>query len=196
MIQETINVNKGGIDILSLSLSRSGKGLVVRAKAHVSIEEFFHTLARGHAEPIYLHGRWWRPVSKEGSLPLIYQFSQPMPGCSYSLTAVGQDLLQSNESAPAPPSSSDFDEDFGDEEENAPVLAGPRGGNRLTPNISFLRFKGISEGDGVEFAIPTVQTAEALRSTSKLLMGATKRFYLDYLKPLDVVITMTAQEVR
>jgi hypothetical protein len=182
---ETLDLTKGGYEILQMSLGRSAKGLILSVKAHASIEEFFHTISQGKTQPMSLHGRWWRPVREGLSLPEVYVFSAPLNSKRYSLNAVGQDLITRGDGAGRPISSEDSeDEGYG----------GPPGSS--IANISFLRMKGISEGDGVSLSIPTVQTVEGLRTASKLLREGVKAFYLDFLKPIDVVISMTAQEVR
>jgi hypothetical protein len=168
---ESVALNKGGHDIVRLSLSRSSKGLVVKVKAHSSIEDFFQTLSQGRTEPVALHGRWWRPLG-ENPLPNVYALSTPVQGRLYSLGGVGSDLS---------PTGASIDGEYVSPD---------------TLNISFLRFVGISEGEGVAFSLPTVQTMEAVQGMSQKLRESIKGFYIDLLKPFNVVITMTAQEIR
>lgn len=59
-------------------------------------------------------------------------------------------------------------------------------------NISFLRLVGSSADEGIEFTIAGVHSEAAVRSTSKLLIDAVKDFYLMYMKPVS--ITMTLEE--
>jgi hypothetical protein len=149
--------------------------MVMRVKAHSSIEDFFQTLSQGEREPVTLHGRWWRPLG-EDPLPPVYQLLTPIYGRNYALGGVGQDLTTGAR--------------------NRGLGGDDYGGGEPAINISFLRFVGISEGEGVAFAIPTVQTMEATQGLSQQLRESIKSFYIDLLKPFNVVITMTAQEIR
>lgn len=191
---EQFNLTKSGQQVLMLSLSRSSKGLILKVKAHSSIEDFFQTISQGMVEPVALHGRWWRPVGG-AELSSVYQVKQQIRapfdgrGQFYTLNAVGQDLL----TIETPGAVITARNPFGDGDDEP---AAPRGGTGQQLNISFLRLQGISEGEGVAISVPTVQTAEALRKMATQLRTAVKQFYVDFLKPLDVTIIMSTQETN
>lgn len=165
---------KSGEMVLQLSLKRGTKGVVITAKIHSVIEDFFRTSGLGGFIPANYSGRYWTSVG-EGRLPGLWDVSPNLNGPHsfeggvYRLDCPGTALIVdgSNPRTGAP----------------AEVI-----------NLSFLRFEGISEA-GIEFVCKTVMTPEALKSLGNQLRAAVKRFYQDFLKPLEVIITMTT-EVR
>lgn len=63
-------------------------------------------------------------------------------------------------------------------------------------NLSFLRLAGTSEGAGITFFVKGVQSLPALRTLRDKIAAATKMFFIDYLRPVDMVIKISTQEVR
>lgn len=63
-------------------------------------------------------------------------------------------------------------------------------------NLSFLRLVGISENAGVEFTIAGVYSEPEAKRIQQLIGQASKRFYADYLLPVDLELTLSSQEVR
>jgi hypothetical protein len=74
------------------------------------------------------------------------------------------------------------------------------GGNLMLPNntlnMSFLRLVGISEGAGVTFTIGGVYSNDSLENLKRILQKAARKFYVDYLRPIDVTVTVSTQELR
>ncbi len=66
----------------------------------------------------------------------------------------------------------------------------------LPVNLSFLRLRGISEGAGVRFTIPGVFGADIARATRDRIATAARRFYQDYLRPMDLTVTVSTQEIQ
>lgn len=166
-------VVKKGETLLQASVKRSGRGMVIQAKAHPCIEEFFRERA-GKNPPIGItqFGRLWTKMPEFPDLS-IYPDNDPnmqknflIPsGGYYSIYTPGREMLIDT------------------------------GGVAATVNLGFLRLVGISEGIGVSFAIKGVFTEGEIRKTGDMINHACKRFYLDHLRPVNIQITMSIQEV-
>jgi len=63
-------------------------------------------------------------------------------------------------------------------------------------NLSFLRLVGSSEGIGASFFLKGVYSLSGLRNMRDQLVPAAKQFYVDYMKPVDLIIKVSTQEVR
>lgn len=63
------------------------------------------------------------------------------------------------------------------------------------PNLSFLRLKGLSEGDGVTVIVRGVYSLEKVRETLQALHGATKSLYLQFIRPINCELTVVATEL-
>lgn len=63
-------------------------------------------------------------------------------------------------------------------------------------NLSFLRLVGSSEGIGASFYIKGVYSLQGLRNLKDQLVGSTKQFYIDYMRPVDLIIKVSTQELR
>lgn len=162
--EERLEIKKGET-ILQLGLNRSAKGLIISCKAHPTIEEFFRSFG-GELQQVSAHGRYWAPVNNP--LPPVY--------------AIGdRGILK-----PLP---------FEGGHYSLMSVGGPISGADVEiTNISFLRLQGISEGSGVTFAVKGVFTREAVRALRDQLNGAIRRFYLDFLKPMDITLTLSTTE--
>lgn len=68
--------------------------------------------------------------------------------------------------------------------------------NDKSINLSFLRIVGVSEGEGASFAIPGIYELDDMRDLASRIKGATRKFYVDYMLPVDLTITMSTQEVK
>lgn len=171
---EQITVKKGEV-LLQIGLKRHQHGLLVTAKAHPSIEEMFRTFSGGETAPANSHARLWARAKADGpALPQLYSCGA-MPGAGgtmrwangfYRIDAGGSALWQ----------------------------PGTDGRNDIV-NLAFLRFVGISQDLGVSFVVKGVFSSEAVQKLAQGLQGATKQLYLEYLKPVDMVITMSMMEV-
>lgn len=63
-------------------------------------------------------------------------------------------------------------------------------------NLSFLRLVGASEDAGVGFLIKGVYSIDLLRETKERISAAARKFYIDFLRPVDLSITVSAMELR
>jgi hypothetical protein len=62
-------------------------------------------------------------------------------------------------------------------------------------NMSFLRLVGASV-QGVNFAIGGVYTNEQAARYAQDIQLAARSFYMSYLKPINIIVTMSTQEVK
>jgi hypothetical protein len=158
-----------GETLVRLDLKRGPKGLTVRTKAHPSLEEMFKAFANGQTVAPNTHGRTWAPAVDGAKLPSAYDISM-IPGANANMRSpLGFFSLLH------------------------------LGGELFTPanalvNLSFLRLIGISEGDGVAFAVRGVWSLEGVRSMGNMMNAGIKRLYDDFIKPIDVVIVTTTRE--
>ncbi len=170
-----------GETILNARVVRSSRGLVIKAKAHPCIEEFFRDRAKGQeAIAVTNWGRAWTKMpeypelfiypdqeANNGVGPFIRHIALGSMDGYYSLTWPGKDLLMDTTG---------------------------RGTNFDSINMGFLRCKGISENMGIAFSIKGAFTSSEVNSIAQKIQVAAKRFYLEYLRPVDVQIIMTTQE--
>jgi hypothetical protein len=165
---ETVNVTKGE-DIVKLRLRRSSRGLTVSIlKVHKCIEEMFREWSNGETVPYNSHGRKWIPSGK-------------LPGC-YSIQAF-QDIL-----GVQPCKGGRYRLDSLGTDIYVPGIGG-----EATVNMSFLRFIGASDGP-LEFYVKGVYSKEAMDTLKRVMHSAILQLYIDLLKPIDVVITMSSSE--
>lgn len=154
--------------------ARDGVGLTLSVKTHPSVEEFMRQQSPD-SPPIEVKaaGRHWVSLDKEHPL-LAYRMAEKIPfvesdddtGC-FSLDYLGNPLI------------------ITDDRHRKPLL-----------NLSFLRLVGISEGAGVTFGIKGVQSLDSLKETRDNLSTACRRFYGRYLKPVDLTVMVSTQELN
>jgi len=187
--EEEIEVIKGGERIVDVSLRRSIKGLLVVVKTHPAIEELLKSWGTGEQQDIINHGREWWQVRK--SLPLrVWQLGRD-PGLIsvengdyFRITHCGRALLEGTGQVPRG---------------GQVILDGPNG--PIQPqgpvlNMSFLRLCGVSEGNGVSFMLREVNAPEDLVRLGNRIRDAARRFYVNYLKPARVDISVSTQVMR
>lgn len=63
-------------------------------------------------------------------------------------------------------------------------------------NLSFLRLVGASEGIGAGFFVKSVYSIQALRQMKDQISVAARQFFVEYLRPVDMVVKVSTQEVR
>ena len=168
---------KSGEQLIRISLRRSPIGHTLSVWAHPVIEKYFASMSSG-VSAVTEYGRNW--VKRKNTPALeAYTFdrSSPQqlaimesPSGPVSLSSIGEPLL------------------FNEYGEDRP------GRGREVINLSFIRLVGISEADGRSFDFRFVGTDEALQALAKKLRDAAKTFYLSYLKPVDVTVSVTIQK--
>lgn len=160
----------------NLSHAKEGVGLSLSIKTHRVVEEFMRQMA-GDNQPMEVktsQGRYWVGLTPERPL-LAYRFQEKIPcveaddadvGC-YSFDHLGYPLSVVNDRF------------------RKPFL-----------NLSFLRLVGISEGAGITFGIKGVYSYDSLKTISDDLATASRRFYTRYLKPVDLTVMVSTQEMN
>jgi hypothetical protein len=164
---------KKGEQLLTARLRRSSRGITLHAKAHSSIEEYFSSMSK--AEPLHVNN-WQRGIwNKFGEYPelLVYGIDDKTASAKTSIGTI-------------PGSFSVAYPGF--------QLLLDQGTKSPTINMSWLRLKGISSDLGVAFSIKGAFTSDEVNNLSEMVYHSMKRFYLEYLKPVDVTITMSKQE--
>jgi hypothetical protein len=178
------SVVKSGETHIWVMLSRSGRkqgdpadwkgGTRVTVRATTRVEEFMQNLGAGEVVDVATIGRYWQPI---GGIPLNAYVTQPFnphfqidDGSFITLDRLGHPLI-----LPSPDGQQD---------------------RHSTVNLSFLRLRGISEGLGVTFGIKGVYSLDELRKVKDRISAASRRFYVDYLRPVDLLVTVSTQEVQ
>jgi hypothetical protein len=165
-VTETFTVKKD-INVLTMRLRRSRKGILINLKADKVLEDLFRDWG-GDSKPVLpnLHGRAWDAVSG------------PLPNC-YALQVIPDAKLRTG-------SGKLYD---------IARIGCPLVSDEGQINLGFLRLIGISEADGVSFAIKGVWSTDEIKKVSTDLQEVIKHFYINYIKPVDVVIQMHTQEI-
>lgn len=173
---------KKGETCVQVGLSRGLKntGLIISARAHSRVESFFEELAppetpTGDAR---VGGRNWHPVGSSTTLR-AYQFlpdggldrAFPLPEggrtrLAYRLNRLGQPLLELD----------------------------PSSGMEVV-NLSFLRLVGISSAEGVTFSTRGVYGESSIRKLAEAIREASKSFYINFLKPIGVMVMVSTQDL-
>jgi len=167
-------ISKGGDPCVSWTISRSTSGILVRVKVSNTIEEFF----RNNAVPdepvinVEIIGRNWKSI---GDAPLqIYSCENETltkkrrinsDNGFYRLDMAGFELLDKRSL-------------------DSPVV-----------NLSPLRVVNASKGEGVTFAIRGVYEQRTVKETADLFGKAVRSFYSDFLKPLNISVIVSTQEM-
>ncbi len=63
-------------------------------------------------------------------------------------------------------------------------------------NLSFLRLVGASEGIGAGFYIKGVYSLDALRAMKQNISVSARQLFIDYIRPIDMIVKVSTQEVR
>lgn len=161
------NVIKSGEIIIQTRLQRNSDGLTIECRAHPRIEDFFRAQSND-SSPVGNYGRHW--ISKE---PL--RVHSPIMPLDYIRLDDGNYVTA--------------------DRVGQPIMEGRERPND-TINLSFLRLVGISEGSGIRFGLKGVYSLDALKKLKEQLQQAERRFYLEFMRPIDMTITMSGQEVH
>jgi hypothetical protein len=165
---EHVSVKKD-ITVLQLGIKRSKRGIIITAKADKIIEDLFASWSAGQNDVSpQSHGRMWE-APPNGALPPIYALGIIPDNGKGLTTSQGRPYRI----------------------DRVGVLINDDTGT----NIGFLRFRGISEGSGITFVIKGVYSSDAVRQMAQDVREAVKHFYINFIKPIDVVVTMSTQEI-
>lgn len=165
---ETLSVSKGGETLLQVQILRNKKGITITARASSAIEDLMATMVELKPRNVQEFHRYWQ---SEKDL-LVYGLAADLggiktvsPRLAYRLDRPGNAL----------------------EIEERGLMGVP------VINLSFLRLVGIS--DGVTFTVNQVCSRDGVVDLCKKLEEATRHFYIQYLKPVDMRIMVLTQEV-
>jgi hypothetical protein len=168
-MDEALTVIKRGEIVVQATLRRTISGLSISVKAAPAVETFMKSLGSGESQDVKHFGRYWDPTEKGGKLEV------------YSLGI--------NPGAVATDNGSFFRIDM----PGTPIIAQSNGVSNI--NLSFLRLVGISEGAGVMFGIKGVYSLDSLRDMKDHIGIASRKFYLNYLRPIDLTVQISTQEM-
>lgn len=168
---ETSSIVKKGEIVTQVVLNRSMKGVTIQVKGHPAIEAFARGLGDGESQDIKLYGRHWHPV---GDTALrVY---------NYDPKVFKLDQLQVDD--PGIKIWARYD-----------IPGQPLYDSEGRLNLSFLRLAGISDGPGITFGISGVYTLDRLRLIRDHISAACRRFYVNYMRPVDLSVTISTQEL-
>lgn len=149
---------------ISVGIQRSRNGLLVRVQAAPEVEDFF----AAEGQPVnctLLTGRMWTPLKDAGPL-MVYPINPRLKGMQHHNNgAYRLDL-------PNLPL----------ETENGEI------------NLSLLRMQGIANPGGVQFFYSGVMSASGIAQWVNQSKYAASRFYLDYLKPINMNLVVSVKE--
>jgi hypothetical protein len=174
MSEETIlaEVKKSGEMPIIVGLSRHKAGLKLQVKGLPIVEDFFRDFAQGEVQPVVNHARHWYPVS--GKPLMVYALPK----------SLGQMVA-------------DDDTRFTLDKVGNPLLIQTHADRPDTSlNLSFLRLVGISEGDGVAFTVKGAMDLEETRRLAQRIMLASRRFFIAYMRPVNINVFVSTQEMR
>lgn len=167
------DIYKSGESILMVSLQRSHGGVKVTVKASASVENLMREWAGGETTFVENYGLHWKTEDDQNRLK-VYSILDRLGTVRiesgyFTLSGVG-DVLFSEESA-----------------------SGLCGG---CLNMGFLRLVGISAPAGVTFTIKGAFSLEFLKKIQGLIKEAGKKFYQDYLCPIDLTVSVVTQQTK
>ena len=171
---ENSTAAKGAGTIAQVVVCRSTKGVSLKVKTYPVVEEFAKSLGDGDYQDVKLYsgGRYWHPISSKALN--IYNYDS-------KTTKVGL-LTVAHSGGPA------FTCQF--------TQPGPLYDTSGVLNISFLRLVGVSVGSGVTFGITGVFEMDFLKRMRDQIGAACRQFYINYMRPVDLSVTISAQDLQ
>ena len=180
MDELTSPVIKGGETRIETVFSRSGRkagdpadwkgGLRLTVRARPEVEEFIQSLGNGSLVDVGTVGRYWQALDKGSLSAYVIQSIPPQQsddGCMITLDRLWHPLIIPSEG------------------DRYPIV-----------NLSFLRLRGISDGIGVTFGVKGVYSFGELCQIRDRVTAASRRFYIEYLRPIDLTVTVSTQVVQ
>jgi hypothetical protein len=166
------SVIKGGETCMEADFRRGPRGLTVMIKVHPSVEEFVKSLGSGLTTEAKVYGgRYWYPIG--GKELMVYDLTSD-PGTMGTDTGVYYTINR-----PGGPLQQQWAEE----------------GRVLSAiNLAFLRLEGISGQDGITFGVKGVFTYKAVEDLAKATGDAFRRFYIEYMKPINSDIKIIRQQ--
>lgn len=160
-------IEKDGRSI-KFSLHRTAKGLLIRVTADEAFEDLFREASGGQAQSVNAWGRWWTSLDPNDQI------------ACYSL-------------AGGFPETGEFP--GGTYTVGAPGHPLIMDGNVI--NLSWLRLRGLSSPEGVAFFVRGVFSTNLVREElPQKIKSAIKQLYIDFLRPVDMSISISIKENR
>ena len=172
------SIIKRGETPIHIRFRKTMRGLTMHIKTLPIVEDFMRLLGQGVTTDVRTNGRYWTHTSKDLAEKQLLVYDLEMrehgilggKGVQYRLDAPGQPLIIHGQDA---------------------------NGRRSTMvNLSVLRLVGISEGPGVTITISGVYSEDATREMEEGFVKAIKAFYEAYLRPIDLTVVVSTQELR
>lgn len=165
---ELSQVTKGGEMLLQTQVVRNKLGISITIRTSPTIEDMMATMSlETKPRNILEYGRYWK---SEKDL-LVYGLPADLAGTKNVSGRLSYRLDR-------PGNALDLNE-------------GRLGGDIV--NLSFLRLVGVSEG--TTFTVNTVYSRDGVAELCKRIEEATRHFYIQYLKPVDMRIMVMTQEL-
>jgi hypothetical protein len=161
-------VVKGGETMVSLGIRRSSRGLIISARIHPIFEEFFREQANEKTSVDEI-SRQWFPLKDQADLEVWHILQDP-------------GVVRGNSAS------------YRINQPGYPLVQSDQTGRII--NLSFLRLVGASEPTGISFEVKGAYTLTYIRQLASEVGGAVKQFYIDCLKPVDLLVTVNTQENR
>ena len=166
---------KRGETVIQFSFHRCPIGLGVTMKVHPRIEDLFQDWGKGEKVDAGMYGRQWRSFTGE---PLLLWDLQRE---DVTIDPTGQFVINK----PGTPLVDDLVDPYG-------TLLKPQ----TVANLSILRLVGASSAQGVTFGVDGVYTTKEIRRIAEAIKQASKAFYLSYLKPINLNVMVSTQELK
>lgn len=164
------SVSKGGELLLQTQIVRNKNGVNVTVRASSAIEDMMATMS-GDATPqdVAMFHRYWK---SERDLQ-VYALAADLAGLKGTSARMAYRLDRPGQPLDLPPERG---------------LLGTS-----VVNLSFLRLVGVS--GGITFTVNQVYSRDGVADLCKKLEEATRHFYIQYLKPVDMRIMVMTQEI-
>lgn len=156
---------KKGEVMISITVSRNGRGMKFAFKTHPSVEALFREWGAGGSAPITKWGRGWHSKEVLTAYEMLNatDIHTTPSGVLYSLNRIGRDMW----------------------EERTP------GVQHL--NMSFLRLVGSSEGAGLNFSVEGMFSRDTIQRTADAILAASRHLYVSYLQEVDVTVRVSTE---
>lgn len=167
-----VNLIKGGENVIRVRLVRGTSGIKVTVWTHSSVEELLASWGEGLSKAVRTYDRRnWTPIGLETEDDFRVYDMHYDPGMLV-VDPMGPTYMRLNQVG-------------------SPIISD----DGITINLSPLRLVGTSKGSGVSFNINGVYSVDGIRQAGKMFQNAALKFYTSFLKPVDLTVTVSTQEI-
>lgn len=168
-----IEKNARGEQCIRTRIRRNHEGLSINIWAHPKVEAFMKAIGTGDIMEVRAMARYWVGQTGEDAKPLACYHMANDGG----LTNIVGRKLGSAYRLDKPGDRLLFHDEYD------------------CINMSFLRLVGISEAEGVTFSVKGVYTTEMVQAIAKKIEDASRALYQEFLKPVDMYVLVSTQEM-